>query len=61
VKLAASSPEVLAAVRVLAAAWGETKAARDLLERAVKSKDEDVRAAVMAGASDRLRTQREKA
>lgn len=61
VKLAAPSPEVLAALRVLAASWGEAPQARDLLERAVKSKDEDVRAAVMSGASDRLRRQRGKA
>jgi hypothetical protein len=61
VKLAPSTPAALAAVRVLAACWGEKQEARELLERAIKSKDEDVRQAVMAGASDRLRMQRGKA
>jgi hypothetical protein len=60
VKLAPTSPAVLAAVRVLAAGWGEHQEARELLERAIKSKDEDVRAAVMAGAGDRLRMQKGK-
>jgi HEAT repeat protein len=52
-KVASSSPAVLAALRGLAADWGDHPEARALIERASKSRDADVRAAVGPGASAR--------
>lgn len=44
-KLAAGSPEVVAAVRVLARRWGSDPAAKPALEAAARSRDDRIRAA----------------
>lgn len=48
-RLAAASPEVLQALRVLATRWSDRPDARHLLQEAARSRDADVRGAVRVG------------